>query len=1115
MHPYKTDKIRNSTSERNIRYIGFSFAGLAFVLILVCANSLRMARQVQKKYDYEVLQAINQLKLVNTLHHNEDLVHNLLLSHIDTKDPNRKSTLRKDIKQGHDENTVAIQQLAGLLRSNSRRELLQHIIQERIAYYTLADSLMLLSDQNRTAEAKALSEAYLEPGYQRHELFLNNLSKQVQARADSRVNTAVSGISSAIDRHTMLLLLAMTAAVGAVFIIRKAFKRMREENISLSAEIQERNNLEQELLEQRREYRMFFNRNPIPMWVYDQGTLRFLEVNRAAEQEYGYTEEEFLQMTLFDIRPEEEREKLLESIQSVNREDDAHSDGFVHKRKNGSLFRVEVRSHSLPRKKDKHPRLVVAVNVQEREQALEQLRKNEKLLREVSSSVPGAVFQYQMERDGSFCFPYISEGVQELCAVTPEEVYRDPLLLYKNLHPTDLVEVQRSTVETYQNLTPWEQELRVWQPEQKKYLWLRGHSLPSSKGNGTVLWNGTFIDITKQKEAQAELMRNEAKLKALLDSSLQAIFLLDENLNVLSFNKEAATDVNRYLLKELKAGQSMIDFVTHSQVPAIIANHARAMQGETVMYETGQGDYWHEITYQPVISPEQSILGVALNIRNISEQKKNFETIKRNELQLARAQQLAKLGSWEYNVKQDAMKWSAGTYAIYGLQKGKFVPSLHNMLARVHPEDRRRVQQVYSNAIESKGMLNVEHRIMLPDGTVANVTEVAEVICDESGEVIKLNGTVQDITERKKAEQEITEAKNLLQTTIENIPEVIFTANPDLTIIYISPQCEQITGYPEEAFLGDAATWLQSIHSDDKKPMMLEVLPEVLAGRPQEYEMRLLDSEGRLRWLLLRMSPGLDSAGNVTRIYGSASDMTAYKEAEARQQELSQQLLKQNQNLQQFAYIVSHNLRAPIANMLGLTSIYNKNEIGSPINKKVIDNLIKSAQLLDATIRDLNDLLTIRSQIGNVYEQVYFDCLLQDVLALLKLESNTCEAAITHDFSNAPAVRIVRSYAQSILLNLLSNAVKYKSPDRKLAISITTFRLNNYICLRVQDNGLGIDLEKQQENIFGLYKRFHKGIEGKGIGLHLVKTQVEMLEGKVEVESEPQKGTAFNVYFKC
>ena len=661
MQPYTSDKTHNSTSERTIRYIGFSFAGLAFVLLLVCVNSLRIARQVQHKYEFEVLKALNQLKLVNTLHRNEDLVHNLLMSHIETSDPTRRSSLRAGIKQGQEESIAAARALSRIIQDTPKKELLQQIIKERAAYYSVADSLMRLSDQNRTAEAEAFSATYLEPGYQRHEQYLNKLSNEVQAKADSRLHAAITGISSSIHNQMYLLFLAMASAIGAAFIIRKAFNSMREENAHLNIEMQGRNLLELELSEQRREYKMLFNRNPVPMWVYDRDTFRFLEVNRAAEQEYGYTEEEFLQMTLFDIRPEEERERLLANLQAVNRDADARSEGFIHKRKDGTLFRVEVRSHTLPRKHEIHPRLVVAVNVQEREHALEQLRKNEKLLREVSSSVPGAVFQYQMERDGSFCFPYISEGVQELCAVTPEEVYRDPLLLYRNLHPNDLAEVQRSTVETYQNLTPWEQELRVWQPEKKKYQWVRGHSLPSSKGNGTVLWNGTFIDITKQKEAQEELTRNQAKLKALLDSSLQAIFLLDENLNVLSFNKEAAADVHRYLLKELKAGHSMVDFVTHSQVPSIIANHARAMRGETVMYEAGQGDYWHEITYQPVISPEQTILGVALNIRDISEQKKSFETIKRNELQLARAQQLAKLGSWEYHVKQDTMTWSTGT----------------------------------------------------------------------------------------------------------------------------------------------------------------------------------------------------------------------------------------------------------------------------------------------------------------------------------------------------------------------------------------------------------------------------------------------------------------------
>jgi PAS domain S-box-containing protein len=1114
MHPGKTDTIHNSTFERTIRYIGISFAGLAFVLIIVCASSLRITRQVQKEYDLEVGQVTRQLKLVNTLHHNEDMVHNLLMSHINTAEPHIKDELREDIKQGHVLNTAAILELQSLVNEPVTQELLQHVIKERISYYTYADSVLLLSEQNRTKEAIRFARAFLEPDYENHERYLNKLDKQIQETADKRIGSANTSISSSVDNQTYLLILALVSAVGAVYIITRVFKGIRQENGYLNAEIQERLKLEQELSEQRREYKMLFNRNPVPMWVYDQNTFRFLEVNKAAELEYGFTEEEFLQMTLLDIRPQEETGKFLDWMETARKYADTASSNFIHKRKDGTVFRVELKSHALPIKKNIPPRLVVAVNVQEREQAIEQLKKNEKQLQEVSSSLPGAVFQYQMERGGSSCFPFISDGVRELCGVTPEEVYRDPVLLFKNVHADDLARVQNAIAESYRSLTPWEQELRVWQVELEKYMWVRGHSLPSAKGNGIVLWNGTLIDITKQKEAQEKLERNEAKLKALLDSSLQAIFLLDENLMVISFNKEAAADVRRYLLKDLKTGQSMVDFVTHQEVPVLIKNHAIAMRGETVMYESNQGNHWHEIAYRPVVSPEGPILGVALNIRDITEQKKSFETIKRNELQLARAQQLARLGSWEYHIKQDVLTWSEGTYAIYGLKKGKFAPSVHNVLATVYPDDRMKVQAAYKDAIQNRHMLNLEHRIMLPNGAVVDVLEVAEVICDDKGEVVKLYGTVQDITERKKAEQEITDAKNLLQTTVENIPEIIFIANTNLTIVYISPQCEHITGYPEEAFLGDHGTWLQSIHSNDKEPLMLQVLPEVLAGHPQEYEMRLLDSQGRLRWLLLRMTPGRDSAGRVTRIYGSASDMTAYKEAEARQQELSQQLMKQNQNLQQFAYIVSHNLRAPIANMLGLTSIYNRNEIGSPINQKVIDNLMKSAQLLDTTIRDLNDLLTIRSQIGSVYETVYFDCLLQDVMELLKTDIASCGATISHNFNDAPAVSAVRSYAQSILLNLLSNAIKYRCPGRNLIINVTTKKLNGYICLRVQDNGSGIDLEKQQENIFGLYKRFHKGIEGKGIGLHLVKTQVEMLQGKVEVESEPQEGTTFKVYFK-
>ncbi|GAB3532151.1 hypothetical protein GCM10027443_15450 [Pontibacter brevis] len=1112
MHPKEFNHNNNSTYERIIRFIGFAFAGLAFVLVAVCTISFITARQVKQNYSIVVLNALSKLELVNELHHNENEVQNLLITYIGSEDEHLKNKIRGKIQRAHDDNAAAILQLDKLIKNQDRKELLQNILKERETYYIVSDSLLSLSDES-PEKARAYAQAYLRPAHQRHQQYLQSLTREVQGTVDTRANEAASYIDSTVDKHTLLLLLALASAAGAAYIISLVFRKLKQENLYLNAEIQERKKLEQELCEQKREYKILFNRNPVPMWIYDQATYRILEVNKAAEQEYGYSEAEFLQMTILDLRPEEETEAFLTNFKNAVKKTETAFTSSVHKRKDNAVFRADVRCHSLPSKAGISPRLVVAVNVQEREQALEQLRRSEEQLREVSSSVPGAVFQYQMEQDGSFCFPYISEGVVRLCGVTPEEVYQNPLLLYRNLHPDDLAGVQHTTKVSYNNLTPWEYELRVWQPEIKKYMWVRGHSLPSHRGKGTVVWNGTFIDITNQKEAQEQLKRKEANLRALIDSSSQAVYLLDEELKVVSFNREAAADVWKYLLKKLEPGQSMLEYISSTKISSTIAYHTRAMQGETVSFTAGHGEFWHEITYKPVTSEENQILAVALTIRNISEHKKSIETIKRNELQLARAQQLAKLGSWEFHVKQGLLTWSDGTFAVYRKDKESFAPSLHNMLALIHPDDREMVKTKYQQAVATKSTLRFEHRIILPGDKVANVMEVAEVTCDESGDVIKLSGTVQDITERKMAEQEVTEAKNLLQTTIEHIPEIIFTVDPDLSILYISPQCKQITGYSEEAFLGKPETWLKVIHPEDREQLMQEVFPKTLSGESQEHEIRIIDSSGKLRWLLVRVSPGFDLAGKM-RMYGSASDMTAYKEAEAKQQELSEQLIQQNQNLQQFAYIVSHNLRAPIANMLGLTSIYDRNKFDSPVNQKVIDNLVKSAQLLDTTIRDLNDILTIRSQISSVKETVAFDCLLQNVLEILDTEITASGASISADFREAPQVSSIRSYAQSILLNLISNAIKYRSPGRKLMISINTFRLNNYICLRVQDNGSGIDLERQQDKIFGLYKRFHQGIEGKGLGLHLVKTQVELLGGRVEVQSKLQEGSTFDVYFK-
>lgn len=241
-------------------------------------------------------------------------------------------------------------------------------------------------------------------------------------------------------------------------------------------------------------------------------------------------------------------------------------------------------------------------------------------------------------------------------------------------------------------------------------------------------------------------------------------------------------------------------------------------------------------------------------------------------------------------------------------------------------------------------------------------------------------------------------------------------------------------------------------------------------------------------------------------------DITGRIRAEEDRNKLIQELTNQNLDLQQFAYITSHNLRAPIANIMGLVNLY---AVGNPpaFNQEIINMLGASARNLDTVVRDLNDLLMIRTRRNEEMQLIDLEKALVFTRQGLNAEMSASLARIDFDFSRAPEVMSVRSYVLSILYNLLSNAIKYRSPERPLQVVLRSYPLGKNICLQVQDNGMGIDLKKNQHKVFGMYQRFHKEIEGKGLGLHLVKTQMEALGGQIGVESQPGEGTTFKLYF--
>lgn len=225
-------------------------------------------------------------------------------------------------------------------------------------------------------------------------------------------------------------------------------------------------------------------------------------------------------------------------------------------------------------------------------------------------------------------------------------------------------------------------------------------------------------------------------------------------------------------------------------------------------------------------------------------------------------------------------------------------------------------------------------------------------------------------------------------------------------------------------------------------------------------------------------------------------------------------LTKQNQDLSQFSFIISHNLRAPVARILGLLNIFNEGKYDDEDNKQIISLLRKTTADLDTVIRDLTQIISIRNDLNKTKEKIYLPDIIEHEVFSLKSEIEQSKAMIDTTQLEIKELFSIKSYVQSIIHNLISNAIKYKSQKRNPIICIKSCLSDHFVCLAVKDNGLGIDLSNVDVyKIFGLYQRMHDHVEGKGMGLFLVKTQIESLGGRVKIESQLDVGTTFYVYF--
>jgi PAS domain S-box-containing protein len=286
--------------------------------------------------------------------------------------------------------------------------------------------------------------------------------------------------------------------------------------------------------------------------------------------------------------------------------------------------------------------------------------------------------------------------------------------------------------------------------------------------------------------------------------------------------------------------------------------------------------------------------------------------------------------------------------------------------------------------------------------------------------------------------------------------------------------------------------------------------------QPEPFSVPILTytKAGERLWVLLQVTPLYNSAGELTQFISIQQNINAQKAMEAQQAQLTQDLYEHNRDLQQFTYMVSHNLRAPLANALGLTKLLNQVGKDSPVFDASLKHLRQSLEQVDSVLYDLNLVLSLRDQQHRpAPETVTLAEVCQQAVQHWEPTLTQCAGHVTLDVADDLVVRGTRAYVYSIFDNLFSNALKYRAPERPLHIHIEcTMGAHGGASIYFADNGSGFDQARAGAKLFQLYQRFHAGHQGRGLGLFLVKTHVEAMGGTIEVSSQVGVGTRFMIH---
>jgi len=649
---------------------------------------------------------------------------------------------------------------------------------------------------------------------------------------------------------------------------------------------------------------------------------------------------------------------------------------------------------------------------------------------------------------------------------------------------------------------------------------------------GEVARVTSVLDLTERRRAEAALRQSEELYRAVVEQAAENIFVMDaETRRILQANAAFRRSLG---YSEGEISNLELDDIVVLDPAELEASVRRTAGGERFVGERRYRRKDGTLIDVEVSASAISYAGrkaLCIVAHDVTERKRVERELRRSEKSLLEAQRVANMGDWEYGIRENRARWSDQLFRIFGLEPQEFVPTLRGFFERVHPEDRARLRRTVFRAVRGEGSegsgepgsggSEVDYRIVRPDGAVRSVNTRYAVERDGSGRAVRLFGTVQDTTEREEAKGRLREAEERFRTLVEQIPAVTYVEAVDrgrrsTKLSYISPQVEAMFGYTPEEWMADPESFTRMLHPDDRERVLAEDERTNATGEPFRAEYRQFTKDGRVVWVRNEAVLVRGARGEPLFWQGVMFDVTNQKRHEEDLERRTEELRRSNAELEQFAYVASHDLQEPLRMVSSYTRLLQRRYEGrlDADADEFIGYAVDGAERMRQLINDLLVYSRVGTR-GRPLAPTSARAALDAALANLKVAIEESGAEI--EVGELPDVIGDGTQLVQLFQNLVGNALKFRvNGAPKVAVRAEPWG-RDFWRFSVSDNGIGIE-PGGTERIFVIFQRLHDRTRfgGTGMGLAICKKIVERHGGRIWAESEgvPGRGSAFHFTLK-